>query len=237
MVSFTSYCFLALATATQCHAFTPGPAFTNSVSRNGVKPFSRVTSPPSPLSSSSSILKATSIDDEKEGTIFEPIFDGLTDVLTLALRVGTCSLMIHHGFDKIQNVDGFSANVVAKFFGFLPGDPHFWTLSAAATQIAGAGLLSVGILARPVALSMMATMMAAVVFHLLNTGLEGFPLAVIPAHSYNFELAAMYVLVLAYFGVNGAGAYSIDEKVLGGELELYDGIIGSVFGGSDNKEE
>jgi len=237
MVSFTSYGLLALATATQsCHAFT------TSVPRNGAKAFSRVSSPRvssplSPISSSSSILKATSIDDEKEGTIFEPIFDGLTDVLTLALRVGTCSLMIHHGFDKIQNVDGFSANVVAKFFGFLPGDPHFWTLSAAATQIAGAGLLSVGILARPVALSMMATMMAAVVFHLLNTGLEGFPLAVIPAHSYNFELAAMYVLVLAYFGVNGAGAYSIDEKVLGGELELYDGIIGSVFGGSDNKEE
>merc|ERR1740139_254563 len=76
------------------------------------------------------------------------------------LRVCTCALMVHHGFDKIQNVDGFSANVVAKFFGFLLGDPHFWTLSAAATQIAGAGLLSVGILARPVALSMMATMAA-----------------------------------------------------------------------------
>ena len=237
MVSFTSYGLLALATATQCHALTPGQAFTNSVSRNGVKPFSRVMSPPSPVFSSSSILKATSIDDEKEGTILEPAFDGLTDVLTLALRFGTCSFMIHHGFDKIQNVDGFSANVVAKFFGFLPGDPHFWTLSAAATQIAGADLLSVGILARPVALSMMATMMAAVVFHLLNTGLEGFPLAVIPAHSYIFELVAMYGLVLAYFGVNGAGAYSIDEKVLGGELELYDGIIGRVSGGSDNKEE
>mmetsp|Transcript_17013 Transcript_17013/g.33887 ORF Transcript_17013/g.33887 Transcript_17013/m.33887 type:complete len:236 (-) Transcript_17013:317-1024(-) len=235
MVSFTSYGLLALATATSCNAFTPGHAFTTSVSRNGVKPFSRVMSP-SPVSSSS-ILKASSLDDGKEGTVFEPLFDGLTDVLTLALRVGTCSLMIHHGFDKIQNVDGFSANVVAKFFGFLPGDPHFWTLSAAATQIAGAGLLSVGILARPVALSMMATMMAAVVFHLLNTGLEGYPLAVIPAHSYNFELAAMYVLVLAYFGVNGAGAYSIDEKVLGGELELYEGVLGSVFGGSDKTEE
>jgi uncharacterized membrane protein YphA (DoxX/SURF4 family) len=77
---------------------------------------------------------------------------------------GTCALMVHHGFDKIQNVDGFSANVVAKFFGFLPGPPQFWTLSAAGTQIVGAGLLSVGIFSRPVALSMSATMVTAVRF-------------------------------------------------------------------------
>merc|ERR1712028_227677 len=69
----------------------------------------------------------------------------LTDVGITALRLGTCALMVHHGFDKIQNVDGFSANVVAKFFGFLPGPPQFWTLSAAATQIAGAVLLSLGV--------------------------------------------------------------------------------------------
>merc|ERR1711892_193882 len=99
----------------------------------------------------------------------------LTDVGITALRIGTCALMVHHGFDKIQNVEGFSANVVAKFFGFLPGPPQFWTLSAAGTQIAGAGLLSVGILSRPVAFSMMCTMVAAVTFHLLNTGGEGFP--------------------------------------------------------------
>merc|ERR1711985_192984 len=43
------------------------------------------------------------------------------DIFITVLRLGTCALMVHHGFDKIQNVDGFSANVVAKFFGFLPG--------------------------------------------------------------------------------------------------------------------
>merc|ERR1711935_651143 len=138
---------------------------------------------------------------------------------------------IHHGFDKVQNVEGFSANVVAKFFGFLPGPPQFWTLSAAGTQIAGAGLLSVGILSRPVAFSMMCTMVVAVVFHLLNSGVEGFPLAVRSQHSYNFELAAMYVCVLAYFSVAGAGAYSVDEQVLGGELRLYDSLFNKVFGG------
>merc|ERR1712194_430705 len=107
-------------------------------------------------------------------------------------------LMVHHGFDKLDHVDGFSANVVAKFFGFLPGDPAFWTISAAATQIVGAGLLSLGILARPVSLSMMATMVTAVVFHLLIAVVQGFPLGIPADHSYNFELAAMYVAVLAY---------------------------------------
>ena len=61
----------------------------------------------------------------------------------------------------VQNVDGFSANVVAKFFGFLPGPPAFWTLSAAATQIAGSAALAVGVLSRPVAANMAATMAAA----------------------------------------------------------------------------
>lgn len=160
----------------------------------------------------------------------DTIVDPLSDVLVATLRVGTCALMIHHGLDKIQNVDGFSTNVVAKFFGFLPGDPSFWTLSAAATQVAGSVLLALGVLARPVALSMCATMVTAVVFHLLNTGPEGFPLAVVPQHSYNYELAAMYVGVLAYFSVAGAGKYSVDELVLGGELNLYQRLANKLVG-------
>merc|ERR1719171_1244337 len=143
------------------------------------------------------------------------------DFSVVALRLTVCSMMYHHGIDKIENVDGFSANVVAKFFGFLPGDPHFWTYAAAATQIAGAGLLGVGLFSRPVALSMLGTMLAAVVFHLRNTGAEGFPLAVVKAHSYNYELAAMYVVVLLFFAANGAGPISVDEQILGGEMQFY----------------
>merc|ERR1719399_2518616 len=154
----------------------------------------------------------------------------LGEVVIAAVRIGTCVLMVHHGFDKIQNVDGFSANVVAKFFGFLPGPPQFWTLSAAATQIVGAGLLSVGVFTRPTAAAMSATMITAVIFHLLNTGGEAFPLGVPRAHSYNFELAAMYVFVLGYFTANGAGKYSVDEQILGGEINIYRGIFAKVFG-------
>jgi len=165
------------------------------------------------------------------------IFDPVTDICIAALRIGTCALMFHHGIDKVDNVEGFSVNVVSKFFGFLPGDPSYWTLSAAGTQIVGSILLAVGIFARPVAISMCATMLTAVIFHLLNTGSEGFPLAVVPQHSYNFELAAMYVAVLTYFSAAGAGAYSVDEQIFGGELKLYGSVIDNIFGGDGTEEE
>jgi len=185
---------------------------------------------PSELAAKAKSVAKVEPEVNEDVTMFDSIAEPIGDISILALRLATCSLMIHHGFDKIQNVDGFSANVVAKFFGFLPGPPSFWTLSAAGTQIVGAGLLTVGVLARPVAFSMMCTMLVAVIFHLLNTGAEGFPLAVVPQHSYNYELAAMYVGVLAYFAATGAGAYSIDEKVLGGELKLYESAFNKVFG-------
>ena len=143
------------------------------------------------------------------------------DVGVTALRISTCALMLHHGIDKVQNVDVFSTNVVSKFFGFLPGPPQFWTLSAATTQIVGSMLLSIGMFSRLVAFSMSATMATAVTFHLLNTGLEDFPLGVPAAHSYNFELATMYVFVLVFFTAYGAGAWSVDRQVLGDELLFY----------------
>ena len=152
----------------------------------------------------------------------ENVLEPVGEVVVTAMRVGTCALMIHHGLDKIVNVDGFSANVVQKFFGFLPGPAPFWTLSAAATQVVGAGFLAIGLFSRPAAAAMTATMLTAVIFHLENTGPEGFPLAVVKQHSYNYELAAMYVLVLGYFSIAGAGPWSVDEQVLGGELEFYE---------------
>jgi len=179
------------------------------------------------------VTMSATIEDPNESQLVET----LTEIFITVLRLGTCALMVHHGLDKIQNVDGFSANVVAKFFGFLPGPPQFWTVSAAATQIVGAALLSVGVLSRPVAASMMTTMIVAVVFHLLNTGAEAFPLGVPKAHSYNFELAAMYVFVLGFFTVNGAGKFSIDEQVLGGELQIYQGLLNKVTGGQEEEEE
>jgi len=168
---------------------------------------------------------------------FEEAAKLATDISITALRLGTCALMVHHGIDKLDHIDGFTANVVAKFFGFLPGEPKLWTYAAAATQVAGAGLLGIGLLSRPTAAAMSGTMIAAVAFHLLNTGPEGFPLAVPTAHSYNFELAAMYVVTLLYFTAAGAGPYSVDEQVLGGELNFYQGLVDKVTGDDEECEK
>lgn len=63
-----------------------------------------------------------------------------------------------HGIDKLDYIKGFSANIIAKSFGFLPGTPAFWTVSSAATQVVRAALLAVAMLVRFVTLSMMAMM-------------------------------------------------------------------------------
>ena len=44
----------------------------------------------------------------------ENVLEPVGDVVVAALRVGTCALMVHHGLDKVVNVDSFSVNVVQK---------------------------------------------------------------------------------------------------------------------------
>jgi len=234
---------IVLSIATSCSAFssTAAPALLT-LQHNRIGSSSIATTTPSFTvleAQRGGPLDATSVSDneEDESGGLSNVFTPLTDVIITVLRIGTCALMIHHGFDKVQNVVGFSENVVAKFFGFLPGNPQFWTLSAAGTQIVGSCFLTLGFLTRPVAISMCATMAVAVIFHLLNTGAEGFPLAVVPQHSYNFELAAMYVAVLTYFAAAGAGAYSVDNLVLGGELKFYESKFKQIFGGDDSSDD
>ena len=168
-------------------------------------------------------VEATAHADQKAPTSrFTGRVQAATDLTTTAIRVGTCVLCVHHGIDKLNRTDGFTSNVVAKSFSFLPGAPKLWTYAAAAAQILGAGFLGIGLFSRPAALSMCGTMVAAVAFHLRNTGSEGFPLGSPPEVKYKYELASMYLLVLLYFTAAGAGPFSVDEKLLGGELAFYE---------------
>ena len=153
-----------------------------------------------------------------------------TDLTITALRIGTCALCVHHGIDKLDNVEVFTANVVAKSFAFMPGSPKLWTYAAAAAQILGPVFLGLGLFSRPAALSMSGTMVAAVAFHVRNTGLEGFPLGVPASKKYNYELGGLYLLVLFYFTAAGAGPFSVDEKILGGELNFYKGALARIRG-------
>ena len=134
------------------------------------------------------------------------------EVAIFLLRVGFSVMMVHHGLEKFQDPQGFSEFVVGKYFAFLPGDPVLWTFAAAATQIICPIGLALGIFARISALGLMSTMIFAIYFHILDTGLEGFPLAVVENHNYAFELSAIYAAISFYFVCAGPGRLSAFRK-------------------------
>ena len=117
----------------------------------------------------------------------------LGELSIFILRIGFSVLMIHHGLEKLQDPQGFGEFVVGKYFPFLPGDPVLWTYGAAITQLVCPLGLALGIFARLSSLGLFSTMAFAVYFHLLDTGLEGFPLAVVEGHNYAFELSFISV--------------------------------------------
>ncbi len=128
------------------------------------------------------------------------------------LRVGFSLFMVHHGLEKLQDPQGFAEFVVGKYFPFLPGDPVIWTFAAAITQLICPIGLALGLFTRICALGILNTMLFAVYFHLADTGLEGFPFAVVEAHNYTFELSAIYALISLYFLCAGSGRLSVFRK-------------------------
>ena len=71
------------------------------------------------------------------------------DSCLLVLRVSTGFLMIHHGLEKLADIDGFTTFIVDQYFPFLPFDHALWTILAAYTQIIGSVLIVLGVLTRP----------------------------------------------------------------------------------------
>jgi len=67
-------------------------------------------------------------------------------------------------------------------------------------------------LARVSALGILGTMVFACYFHFVDTGLEGFPLAVVEGHNYAFELSAIYAAISFYFLCAGPGRLSLFRK-------------------------
>ncbi len=134
------------------------------------------------------------------------------DLAIFVLRVGVSVMMIHHGLEKFQDPQGFSEFVVGKYFGFLPGNPIIWTFAAATTQIVCPIGLATGAFARLSALGLLSTMLFAITFHFMDTGLEGFPLAVVEGHNYTFELSAIYAAIFFYFLAAGPGRLSAFRK-------------------------
>ena len=130
----------------------------------------------------------------------------------LVLRLGVSILMIHNGLEKLQNPDGFSEFVIGQYLDFLPGDPLLWTYTAALTEIICPIGIALGFATRLCALGLLSTMTFAIAFHLFDTGLQGFPFAVVENHSYAFELSGIYATIFFYFICAGPGKFSLAAR-------------------------
>lgn len=116
----------------------------------------------------------------------------------LTVRVLVGALMIHNGFSKLADVQGFVDHVMTVIgFPF----PVFFTYCAAIAEIGSSILLIFGFLTRISALSLAFTMLIAVYFHLKKTGLDVGPL----------ETASLYLLIYLLYTIGGGGNYSIDH--------------------------
>tara|TARA_Y100001968_G_C19247875_1_gene662850 strand:+ start:137 stop:688 length:552 start_codon:yes stop_codon:yes gene_type:complete len=160
--------------------------------------------------------KSDSGSQKVEVVVQSPTSQGEVNILgelaIFTLRVGFSLFMVHHGLEKINEPEGFAEFVVGKYFAFLPGDPIVWTYAAGITQIICPLGLATGILARISALGILGTMVFACYFHFIDTGLEGFPFAVVEAHNYAFELSAIYAAISFYFLCAGPGRLSLLRK-------------------------
>ena len=127
------------------------------------------------------------------------------------LRVSVGLLMIHNGFSKLADVEGFAEGVVT-FIG-LPF-PIFFTYCAAYIEIIGSILFALGLFTRPAAMALVGTMLVAIYFHIKDTGFSIRP----------YETASLYALSFLFFLINGAGQFSLDA------------LIANYVGGADSKQ-
>ncbi len=118
------------------------------------------------------------------------------------LRVVAGLVMIHHGQDKLSDIESF-AKAYVEVIG-LPF-PIFFSYVAAFTELIGAPLLILGLLTRPAALGLTSTMLVAIYHHIKVAGFS------IPY----LELSLLYAACFIGFAVNGAGVFSIDALLSG----------------------
>jgi len=147
--------------------------------------------------------------------------EGIHAVPLLPLRVVTGLLMMHHGSEGgfwpanygTEGFQGFVDFIVKPYFSFLPGPPETWSAIHDYAEFYGGALFAAGLLTRPAALSLLATMGGAVYFHLSATGLQGAPFGHVANYSYDFEEPTLYALIFLLFFFNGPGPVSADAAI------------------------
>ena len=137
------------------------------------------------------------------------------DIVLLVARFLVAFLMLHHGFEKLADIDGFTSFIVDNYFSYLPFDHFYWTYFAAYTQIIGSFLLAIGIFTRISLVGLCSTMIFALIFHFSDTGLQGAPLRIVNNHNYEFETSLLYLLLYAVLLTFGSGKISLTGVMQG----------------------
>ena len=123
------------------------------------------------------------------------------DTALLILRVITGTVLIHHGFEKLANIDNFADAFVRPLH--LPF-PIFLSYVAAFSEIGGSWLLILGLATRFGALAIVGTISVAIYHALVTSGFNIFLL----------ELLLLYFASATSIALTGPGDFSIDEVII-----------------------
>ena len=123
------------------------------------------------------------------------------DTALLILRVITGTVLIHHGFEKLANIENFADAFVKPLH--LPF-PIFLSYVAAFSEIGGSWLLILGLATRFGALAIVGTISVAIYHALVTSGFNIFLL----------ELLLLYFASATSIALTGPGDFSIDEVII-----------------------
>ena len=123
------------------------------------------------------------------------------DTALLILRVITGTVLIHHGFEKLANIENFADAFVRPLH--LPF-PIFLSYVAAFSEIGGSWLLILGLATRFGALAIVGTISVAIYHALVTAGFNIFLL----------ELLLLYFASATSIALTGPGDFSIDEVII-----------------------
>ena len=124
-----------------------------------------------------------------------------TDTALLVMRVLTGSFLIHHGFEKLANIENFADAFVRPLH--LPF-PILLSYVAAASEIGGSWLIILGIGTRLGAASIVGTIGVAIYHSLVTAGFN----------IYLLELLALYEALAIAILLAGPGIFSLDELIV-----------------------
>ncbi len=123
------------------------------------------------------------------------------DSALLLLRVITGTVLIHHGYEKLANIENFADAFVRPLH--LPF-PIFFSYVAAFSEIGGSWLLIIGLATRFGALAIVGTISVAIYHALVTSGFNIFLL----------ELLLLYFASAASIALTGPGNFSLDEVII-----------------------